>query len=96
MYRLPLVYENGQISRLQDGDLLSPSSFFQYERYLTPTVNWQIEHGLGRLAFDIPFFCFSDTGQFYVGIDSANSDINTTRLALTEPTSGILIYLNVI
>ena len=96
MYRLPLVFENGQISRLQDGDLISPSAFFQYVRYLTPTVNWQIEHGLGRLAYDIPYFCYGSNGQFFVGIDEDNSTTNITRLNLTEPTTGILIYLNVI
>ena len=43
---------------------------------------------------NIPYWCFSDEGPFYVGVSEEDSDLNTIRLDLTEPTSGILIYLN--
>ncbi len=96
MYRLPLVWVNGEIQRLQDEDVLSPSSMFQYTRYYTPTKNWEISHGLGRKIMNIPFWAYGDEGPFYVGVSKDDSDINTMRLEITEPMSGTLIYLNLI
>ena len=92
MFRMPLVYADGGLQRLQDGDFLSPSSMFHYVRYVTPTKNWEIKHNFGHKRLDIPFFCFGDEGPFYVGVSSYKSDVNTTRLELTEPMSGTLVY----
>lgn len=94
MYRLPLVWANGEIQRLQDGDTLSPSSIFQYTRYYTATKNWEIPHSYGRKVLNIPYWCFGDSGPFYVGVSKEDSDLNTMRLELTEPMSGVLLYLN--
>ena len=94
MYRLPLVWADGEIQRLQEGETLAPSSLFQYTRYYVATKNWEISHRYGRKILNIPYWCFSDEGPFYVGVSEEDSDLNTIRLDLTEPTSGILIYLN--
>jgi hypothetical protein len=92
MFRLPLVYADGGMQRLQDGDKISPSAFFQHTRYITPTTNWEIPHSFGYKRIDIPFMCFSDNGPFYCGVSKSKSDVNTMRLDLKEPMSGILVY----
>ena len=94
MYRLPLVWADGDVQRLQDQDILSPSSVFQYIRYYTPTKSWEIAHSYGRKVLTIPYWCFSDNGPIYVGVSEEDSDLNYMRLNLTEPTSGVLLYLN--
>jgi len=92
MFRLPLVYADGGIQRLQDGDFLAPSSVFRYVRYTTPTKNWEIPHSSGIKRMDIPFFCFGTEGPFYCGVSKQKSDVNTMRLELEEPMSGFLVY----
>ena len=94
MYRLPLVWADGEIQRLQDGDVLAPSSIFQYTRYYTPTRTWEIPHAYGRKVLNIPYWCFGEKGPFFVGVSEDDSDLNTMRLEMTEPMSGVLIYLN--
>lgn len=94
MYRLPLVWADGEIQRLQDGDILSPSSLFQYIRYYTPTKYWEIPHSYGRKVLNIPYWCYGDEGPFFCGVSERNSDSNKMRLELEEPMSGVLVYLN--
>jgi len=96
MYRLPLVWADGGIQRLQDGDVLAPSAVFQYIRYYTPTTDWKIQHNLGRKVLNIPYWCFSDKGPIYVGVSEEDSDLNYMRLDLQQPESGTLVYLKLI
>lgn len=94
MYRLPLVWSDGEIQRLQDGDVISPSAVFQYIRFYTPTKDWMIPHSYGRKVLNIPFWAYSDEGPIVVGVSEAKSDVNQMSLELTEPMAGVLIYLN--
>ena len=94
MYRLPLVWADGDVQRLQDQDILSPSSVFQYTRYYIATKNWEIKHGYGRKITTMPYWCFGDDGPFYAGVSEEDCDLNYMRLDIAEPTSGILLYLN--
>ena len=94
MYRLPIVWADGELQRLQDGDILAPSAVFQYIRYYTPTKNWSIPHAYGRKILNFPYWCFGEKGPFFVGVDEDGSDLNNMRLDLGEPESGVLVYLN--
>lgn len=91
----PLVFDwqQGEFRQLPAGEKLAASAFTYVINYSTPTILWQIPHGLNIYLPNIPYYLISKGSVFFAGVDEKKSDVMQTTLLLTSPMEGTLTYI---